>query len=104
MTKDGFVYAGDRGKRLHCLNAADGTEKWAFRTKGRIDSSPVVLPENVVFGSDDGNVYAVSAKDGGQVWNYEIAQPVQSSPCIAGGRLVIGADDGVIYCFGAEKK
>ncbi len=104
VTKDGFVYAGDRGKRMHCLSAADGTEKWSFRTKGRIDSSPVVSGDHVVFGSDDGSVYAVSAKDGSQVWSYEIAQPVQSSPCIAGGKLVIGADDGVIYGFAAEKK
>ena len=104
LTKDGFVYAGDRGKRMHCLNAADGTEKWAFRAKGRIDSSPVVTGEHVVFGSDDGNVYAVSTKDGAQVWNFEIAQPVQSSPCIAGGKLVIGADDGGVYCFSPGKK
>ena len=102
---DGTVFAGERGKRLHCLAAADGAEKWSFRTKGRVDSSPVVTGNHVVFGSDDGNVYAVSAKSGEEVWKYEIAQPVQSSPCIAGGRLVIGSDDGSVYCFRqAEKK
>jgi eukaryotic-like serine/threonine-protein kinase len=104
VTPDGLVFVGDRGKRLHCLNLADGNEKWAFRAKGRIDSSAVVTGTNVVFGSDDGNIYAVGTKDGSAVWNYEVGQPVQSSPCIAGGRLVIGADDGVIYCFAAEKK
>jgi outer membrane protein assembly factor BamB len=103
------VFASDRGKRLHCLGLADGAEKWSFRTKGRIDSSAVVTGDNVVFGCDDGNIYAVSIKDGkvkqgNQVWNYEVGQPVQSSPCIAGGRLVIGADDGMVYCFGAEAK
>ncbi len=104
VTAGGLVFAGDRGKRLHCLNLTDGTEKWYFRTKGRIDSSPVVTGENVVFGCDDGFVYGVSVKDGSEVWKYEIAQPVQSSPCVSGGRLVIGADDGVIYCFEGPKK
>jgi outer membrane protein assembly factor BamB len=99
IAPDGTVFVAERGKRVHCLGAADGAEKWSFRTKGRVDSSPVLTGGHVVFGSDDGNVYAVNAKDGSQVWNYEIAQPVQSSPCIANGRLVIGADDGVIYCF-----
>ena len=104
ITADDTVFAADRGKRVHRLNAADGTEKWAFRTKGRVDSSPVVTGDHVVFGSDDGNVYAVSANDGTQVWSYEIAQPVQSSACIAGGRLVISADDGVVYGFSPDKK
>lgn len=103
VTADGLVFAGDRGKRLHCLNLADGSEKWAFRAKGRIDSSAVVTGAHVVFGSDDGNVYAVSTKDGTQVWNYEVGQPVQGSPCIAGGRLTIAADDGILYCFGGTK-
>ncbi|MES2709786.1 MAG: PQQ-binding-like beta-propeller repeat protein [Verrucomicrobiota bacterium] len=99
ITADGLVFAGDRGKRLHCLSLADGEEKWAFRTQGRVDSSPVVTGSNVVFGSDDGKVYAVGTGDGKAVWSYEIGQPVQSSPCIAGGRLLIGADDGVLYAF-----
>lgn len=101
VTPGGLVFAGDRGKRLICLSLADGSEKWTFRTSGRIDSSAVVTGDNVVFGCDDGNVYAVSAGDGSQVWNYTVGQPVQSSPCIAEGRVVIGADDGVVYCFGA---
>ena len=104
LTAGGLVLVGDRGKRLHCLNVADGTEKWAFRAKGRIDSSVVVTGDHAVLGCDDGNIYAVSIKDGTGVWNYEVGQPVQSSPCIAGGRLVMGADDGVIYCFGGEVK
>jgi outer membrane protein assembly factor BamB len=103
VTADGLVLAGDRGKRLLCLASADGSEKWAFRATGRIDSSPVVTGANAVFGSDDGNVYAVSLASGDQVWKYEIGEPVQSSPCISGGRLVIAADDGVVYCFGGAR-
>jgi eukaryotic-like serine/threonine-protein kinase len=106
VTPDGLVIVGDRGKRLHCLNIADGEEKWSFRAKGGIDSSAVVTGGHAVFGCDDGHVYAVSLKDGEQVWTYEIGQPVQGSPCIANARLVIAADDGVVYCFGgpAAKK
>ena len=99
LTADGFVFAGDRGKRLHCLNMADGSEKWAFRAKGRVDSSPVVAGDAILFGSDDGCIYAVGKSDGKELWQYEVGQPVQSSPCPAAGGLVMGADDGVVYCF-----
>ena len=105
VTPGGLAFVGDRGKRLHCIGVADGIEKWAFRATGRIDSSAVVTGDHVVFGCDDGIVYAVSIKDEGtEVWRYEVGQPVQSSPCIAAGRMVIAADDGFIYCFGGEKK
>lgn len=104
ISPDGLVFAGERGKRLHCLSLADGGEKWSFRAQGKIDSSPVVTGDAVVFGSDDGSIYSLGTKDGTQLWSYEVGQPVQSSPCIAGGRLVMGADDGVIYCFGAGAK
>lgn len=102
ISADGWIFAGDRGKRMHCLSLADGGEKWAFRTQGKVDSSPVVSGGSVIFGSDDGKVYAVGTGDGKEVWSYEIGQPVQSSPCIAGGRLLIGADDGVMYAFQSE--
>ena len=99
ITPDGRVYAGDRGKRLHCLDLETGTEKWAFRAQGRIDSSPVACSNHILFGSDDGNIYAITAADGKAAWSYEIGQPVQTSPCLASGHLIMGADDGTIYAF-----
>ena len=101
ISTDGLVFAGDRGKRMHCLSLATGEEKWAFRASGRIDSSPVITGAHLVFGSDDGKVYAVNLSDGKEAWSYEIGQPVQTSPCIAAGRLIMGADDGIIYGFAA---
>jgi outer membrane protein assembly factor BamB len=97
-----FVLAGDRGKRMHCLDRSKGEEAWSFRATGKIDSSPVVAGGSVIFGSDDGRIYAVSLADGKERWSYEIGPSVQTSPCVAGQRLVMGADDGVIYCFGGK--
>ena len=99
ITPEGLVFAGDRGKRFHCLELATGEEKWSFRTQGRIDSSPVVTGPHVIFGSDDGRIYALTTTDGKEAWSYEVGQPVQSSPCLAAGRLIMGADDGIVYAF-----
>jgi outer membrane protein assembly factor BamB len=40
---DKLVVVGGRDKQVHALDREKGTEVWAFTTKGRIDSSPVVV-------------------------------------------------------------
>ena len=37
---------------------------WTFATRGKVDSSPVIVGDKVVVGSDDGRLYMVSLKDG----------------------------------------
>ena len=66
-----------------------------------MDSSPVIVGDKVVVGSDDGRLYVVSLKSGKEIWNYEIGQPVGSSPAVVDGRIIVGSDDGSVYCFGA---
>ena len=69
-----------------------------------MDSSPVVVGDKVVVGSDDGRLYVVSLKNGEKLWSYEIGKPVGSSPAVADGKIVIGSDDGSVYCFGGKGK
>jgi len=55
---DKLVIVGGRDKLVHALDRAKGKEVWTFPTKGRIDSSPVVVGDRVFVGSLDGNLYA----------------------------------------------
>jgi len=57
-----------------------------------VHASPVITPESVLFGSDDGWFYALDRLSGQLLWKEEVAGLVRSSP------LVIG--DGV--CFGGQ--
>jgi outer membrane protein assembly factor BamB len=75
---------------------------WTFPTRGRVDSSPVVVGDKVLVGSDDGHIYMVSLDKGKELWSYEIGQSVGSSPAVADGKVVIGSDDGSVYAFGAK--
>ena len=59
-----------------------------FITRGKVDSSPVVVGDKVVVGSDDGRLYIVSLKDGSELWSYEIGQPVGSSPAVVDGKEI----------------
>jgi len=95
-----WVIAGGRDKRLHGLDRVKGEQKWQFRTRGDVDSSPVICGDaHVIFGSNDGNFYAVDLATGEEVWKYEVGAPVKAAPAVAGEFILTGADDGNVYCF-----
>ena len=46
-------------------------EVWSFETGGSVEwSSPTVVDDAVLIGSDDGNVYAVDAISGEEQWAF----------------------------------
>jgi len=73
--------------------------KWTFPTGGRVVSSPVWHDGLVVFGSDDGNVYAVDAASGRQRWMARTGGPVPSTPAISGDRVFVLSYDGKLHAL-----
>ena len=73
--------------------------KWVFPTGARVVSSAVWHAGLVVFGSDDGNVYAVDAATGRQRWMARTDGPVASTPAIAGDRVFALSYDGRLYAL-----
>jgi outer membrane protein assembly factor BamB len=104
------LYVADDGGLLYAVDRADGSVRWVFRAGGSIRSSPAVATggENdvVVFGADDGLVYAV--EDGGDepllLWTFDTGAPVGSaSPSIGNdGTVYIGNEDGVLHAIGSS--
>jgi len=76
--------------------------RWAFPTGGRIVSSAVWHDGAVLFGSDDGNVYAVDAASGRQRWMAHTGGPVASTPAVSEGRVFAVSYDGRLYAFDAR--
>jgi outer membrane protein assembly factor BamB len=76
--------------------------KWTFPTGGRVVSSPVWHDGVVMFGSDDGNVYAVDAATGRQRWMARTDGPVASTPALSGGRVFVVSYDGRLYALDAR--
>jgi outer membrane protein assembly factor BamB len=98
------VIVGSRDRQVHAFHPKTSAPLWSFRTKGRVDSSPVVVGRRVFVGSGDGRVYAIDVKTGAELWRFEAGGAVIASPAVADGRLVIGNDAGQLYCFGAGKE
>jgi len=99
VTNDAVIVGG-RDKRVHAIKPQTGEPLWTYPTKARIDSSPVIIGNRVLFGTVGGVIYALDLNTGELVWQFVTGSSIVASPCVAGGKLVIGSDDGVLYCFG----
>jgi outer membrane protein assembly factor BamB len=87
---------------VHCLSIGNGQSLWTFKTRGDVDSSPVICGSAVVAASKDGRVYVLDLETGEMVWNYEIGAPISGSPAVAAAMIIIGAEDGRVYAFGVR--
>lgn len=99
------MFRGDAAHTGVATSAAPRTlprVKWQFPTGDRIVSSPVWYDGAVIFGSDDGNVYAVDATSGRQRWMHRTGGPVPSAPAIADGRVYVLSYDGRLHALEAR--
>lgn len=56
---------------IHCIDLETGKEKWVYFTEGPVRFPPTLLNDKLVFGSDDGCVYAIDYK-GNFLWKYQV--------------------------------
>jgi outer membrane protein assembly factor BamB len=86
---------------------ADGDQKWAFVTGGRVYSSPAIGPDGTICaGSGDHKLYAINP-DGTQKWTFLTDGIVYSSPAIGPDNTIyVGSGDHKVYAInpdGTEK-
>lgn len=99
------MFRGDAARQGVTANAAPRQfhrVKWTFPTGARVVSSPVWHDGMVLFGSDDGNVYAVDAATGRQRWMTHTDGPVASTPAVSGDRVFALSYDGRLYALDAR--
>ncbi len=65
--------AGVDTHTVHALSADDGTVLWHHTAGGRIDSTPSVHNDTLLFGSTDGWVTCLSVADGAVRWRFRAA-------------------------------
>ena len=97
------LFVGGRDKSVHAIHLEDGTSAWSYRTKAKVDSSPVISGSRVFVGSLTGELFAFDAVSGKIEWRFDTGSGLMATPAIADGRLVIGTVDGQLYCFGEKK-
>ncbi len=90
--------------KLVCLDKSTGTEIWAYlipspKDEVMIHSSPAGDENVVVFGADNGNVYAVNTQDGTLRWKAVTRKSIFSSPSISSGKVFISSLDSTLYAL-----
>ncbi|HLJ85112.1 MAG TPA: PQQ-binding-like beta-propeller repeat protein [Candidatus Eremiobacteraceae bacterium] len=76
--------------------------KWAFHTRGYVNSSPVVANSVVYVGSADDNMYALDETTGKSLWHFKTGSRVVSSPAIWRSAVYFGSYDGNFYALSAN--
>ena len=68
-----------------------------FVTAGSLLSSPAVANGKVIFGSENGVVYAIRTNDGSVVWSTvtEAGNPIEGSPMVANGVVYVTGNQSV---------
>lgn len=82
---------------------------WKYREALILDrrpfaSSPALVGDRVLIGSDNFNLYCLSLEDGLPLWTFEARHPIFSSPVAFGGRAYVGeglhyTQDAKLYCL-----
>jgi outer membrane protein assembly factor BamB len=101
----GRLYQGNLNGVFHCVEAATGESLWSFATPGNtrlkgIRSTAAMLDSTVVFGSDDGSVYALDTRTGKMRWSYATGSPVVAPIVAEKGRVYAGNLGGEVLAFG----
>ncbi len=97
-----MVVAASRDKRVYGLDRITGQMKWSFLTKGRIESSPVIVGQRVYVGSGDKNFYVLDLATGREIQRIPLEDEVTGSPAVVGERVLIGTRGGMLYCLGKK--
>ena len=106
----GVVLAQTADDRLFALEAADGSQRWAFDSQVplltlRGTATPLVEGGFVFAGFGDGNVIAINVDSGAPVWNHRVMLPqgrteldrivdVDGTPVLASGLLYAASYQG----------
>ena len=91
--------AAERGFVV-AVDAKSGKIRWRF-DMSVVESSPLVVGNNVYVGSWSGNVYALNAKTGAVRWTYPAGEEVNSSAAYWDGTIYIGGDEGHVFALNA---
>ncbi len=88
--RDGLVFVGDSGHRLHCVDAETGKPYWTHDVKGELWASPLVADKKVFFATRRGEFLVFAASREKQLLSeIDLGDAISSSPVAANGVLYV---------------
>lgn len=96
VVDDGKLYLGDMAGQFFCIDAT-GRKQWAYKTEIEINSSANVYKDLVLFGSQDGALYALNKGSGEFRWKYSTDDQIQCSITVAKNRAFLAGCDSLLH-------
>jgi outer membrane protein assembly factor BamB len=66
---------------------------WNFHTPGYMTGSVALAAQYVVFGDENGNLYAIQASNGAMVYHVKLTYSIVAGPAYSGGLIIVGNFD-----------
>jgi outer membrane protein assembly factor BamB len=89
-------------QHIDLYNSSDGSRIWQTKTDDQIRSSPAFHNGTIVFGCDNGFVYAVDKTSGIIRWKFKTNANIQATPAIKDTIVYIGSSDNNFYALGLK--
>ena len=91
-----LLYVGDIDGKFYAIDRKAGQPKWTFQAEAQIDSGANFWKENVLFGSQDSNLYCLNA-NGELVWKFAIQDQIRCMPTVVGDRSFVAGCDSMFH-------
>lgn len=96
------LYAGNGKGEMVAYQLKDGKEIWKFQDKGGYYGQPVVYNEYLVYGTNEGRLYARHTITGELKYAVDLGTSVESQPVIFKGRMFIHTRNHKLFCLDAQ--
>jgi outer membrane protein assembly factor BamB len=102
LVEGGKVYSAN-GQGIVSAYTTEGKKLWSFTAGEAVYSSPVMADRKVIFGCNDGWLYALDSATGKPDWiNKDGTYTIESKPFVWNGKVYCGAWDEYIRCVNAK--
>jgi outer membrane protein assembly factor BamB len=95
--RNNLLYIGDIDGKFYALDIKTGHPKWTFEGEAEIDNGANFWKDNVLFGSQDSNLYCLNADAGDLVWKFTIGDQIRCMPTVVGDRSFVAGCDSTLH-------
>ncbi|MDZ7356821.1 MAG: PQQ-binding-like beta-propeller repeat protein [candidate division KSB1 bacterium] len=99
LVVDQYIIVTALYNHVDLYHISNGVRLWQTKTDDQIRSSPAYRNGVIVFGCDDGNVYAVNPSDGKIRWKFKTSASVTATPAIGDSVVYVGSSDNHFYAI-----
>ncbi len=103
-----LLIVGEDAGQVTALEPRGGQPRWTYRTRGPVQTRPVLAGNLLYITSNEGRIYALDVRTGTWRWSYEreatdtFSIRGQSGALAVGDRVYVGFPDGYLSCLNAE--